>query len=170
MGQSSIMIEIWCVDSQPFTSGHCYFIIVESVTYQMLLQQPKQLICQKVWTFSKTLQPDTADIKHKNSRCDFTRSSNPPNYSPDLACQTVSCLDCWSYTWEVTDTTIRGKWKFLFVNNCKCKGLLSTVKLDHSRKRLLVTTTRASECCIRKDMVAVIVSLSPSLYWAISVK
>jgi len=42
------MIEIWFLHSQPFTSGHChFFLFVESVTYQMLLQQPKQLICLK---------------------------------------------------------------------------------------------------------------------------
>jgi hypothetical protein len=94
---------------------------------------------------------------------------HPSAYSPALACQTVSCLDCWSYIWEVTDTTKGWKWKFLFVNNCKCKALISTAKLDLSRKRSLVNRIRDSECCIWKYMVAVIAKSevpSPSLYRA----
>jgi len=129
----------------------------------MLLQQPKQPIYQTMWSFSKTMQPDTAHIKHKNSRCGFTRVPHPPTSHPHALSVNILFRMLKLYTWEVTDTTVGGKWKFLFVYNWKCKGLISTAKLDHSRKRLLVNRIRVSDCCIRKDMAAVIARSPQSL-------
>ena len=39
--------------------------------------------------------------------------------------QQIVCVDCWSNSREVADSTMR-KWKCFFVNDCKCKSAICT--------------------------------------------
>ena len=39
----------------------------------------------------------------------------------------IICLGCWNNTWEIANATIMRKWKWLLVNGCECKSLISTV-------------------------------------------
>lgn len=163
------MIEISFLHSQPFTSDQYHFlIIVESVTYQMLPQQPKQLICQKMWSFSKTKQPDTAHIKHKNSRCGFTMKFY--TLQPIVLTLPVSIL------FRLLKLHLRGHW---YHNRGGIENFYSWITANANawflplnwifQESVYRWRVRASEWCIWKDMVEVTAKsevLSPSLYCA----
>jgi len=58
-----IISEVRLLHSQPFTNVTVhFFIIMESVTFQVLLQWLKQMICCNVWSFSMTMKPDTPQV------------------------------------------------------------------------------------------------------------
>ena len=40
----------------------------------------------------------------------------------------ITCLGHWKETWEVVCSTLMRKWKWLFMNGCECKSLMSTAK------------------------------------------
>jgi hypothetical protein len=81
-----------------------------------LLQQPKQIACYDVWSFSTAMQPHTAHSGHKllHLSC-WDLLDHAPYY-----------LGCWSNTGEVTPSTITRRWKWLSVNGWKRKFPLST--------------------------------------------
>jgi len=37
----------------------------------------------------------------------------------------ITCLGCGSNTWEVSDSAVKRKWKWQFVNGCECKSPVS---------------------------------------------
>jgi len=58
-----IISEVRLLHSQPFTNVNIHFlIIVVTVTSQVLLQWPKQMICCDMWSFSMTVQSHTAQV------------------------------------------------------------------------------------------------------------
>ena len=81
-----------------------------------LLRQPKQRVCCSAWPFVTTLQ------SHRTSR------SRSDQYFWTI--QPLS-LARWSKTWEFDDSTLNGKWKWLFVSIFQYKSpIYSYTKME----------------------------------------
>ena len=111
--RSSVAGEIRHLHLQQFLNNHVHFHnILESLTLQVWLLQSRKIMSQGV-------------IFHHS------------NATPHRAYQTQELLQLflWEFldylesylchrrnTWEAGDFTITGKWKWLFMNGCKCKS------------------------------------------------
>jgi hypothetical protein len=84
-------------------------------------------VCRELWSFSTTLQPNTAQVGHKTC-CSLFPGIFRTICSVILTLlrRTYICFGLWSSTWEVGDTTLMKKRTWLFANGCECKSPMST--------------------------------------------
>jgi hypothetical protein len=61
------LLHLQPLHEQPFPLPH----YCGTVSFKVLIQCPKQLISHKVWSFSVTLQPHTAHVRHITVAVDF---------------------------------------------------------------------------------------------------
>jgi len=88
----SVLLSVWCISRnsawvEQFLARHIpvscshghsqtailhFLIIVQLTDSQLLLQQPNQMICRKVWLLSTTVPPHMTHIKHNSCCSSFT--------------------------------------------------------------------------------------------------
>jgi len=98
---------------QQFMNDRFHFhIILESLTHQVWLLQSR-----------KTMSQDLI-FHHSNetSHSAYQAQESLQLFLWELLDHLDSCLCHWRNTWEVGDFTVTRKWKWLFMNSCKCKS------------------------------------------------
>jgi hypothetical protein len=105
--KNSISVESVVLHLEPFPLPHCEVSNLPSVA------SGAHTTCHEVWSFNIMWQPCTAHTGHEDILQLFCwELLNYPPY----------CSGYWSNTWEVTDSTIIRKWKWMVVDGGKCKN------------------------------------------------